>query len=208
MALVLENRPIINLPVMETFLTIQGEGAFTGHAAWFIRLAGCNVGCVWCDVKDSWDASRHPVRVVDELADEAAASGAPIVVVTGGEPVLHDLSAITKALKGRGLRTHIETSGVEEISGEWDWICLSPKKFRAPVESSFLKADELKVVVYHPSDLQWAMDLASRVRPDCALLLQPEWSKAAESTNLIVDHIRRHPNWRVSLQTHKYMNIP
>lgn len=198
----------IPLPVMENFLTIQGEGVYTGHAAWFIRLAGCNVGCVWCDVKDSWDASKHPMRTVDELADEAAASGAPIVVVTGGEPVLHELSTLTKSLKARGLRTHIETSGVEEITGAWDWICLSPKKFRSPVESSFLKADELKVVIYHPSDLDWALELAKKVRPSCALLLQPEWSRVSESTPIIVEHIRRNPGWRVSLQTHKYMNIP
>ena len=142
------------LPVMESFHTIQGEGAYTGYAAWFIRLGGCDVGCVWCDVKDSWDASRHPRLSIEEIVSGAASSGAPISVITGGEPAMHDLSGLTAALQQAGMRTHIETSGAWPLTGKWDWVCLSPKKFKAPVDSVWQKADELKVIVYHPSDIE------------------------------------------------------
>lgn len=197
-----------HLPLMESFHTIQGEGVFTGQSAYFIRLGGCDVGCVWCDVKDSWDASRHPLVSIAEMVSDAKKSGAPIAVVTGGEPAMHPLEKLTTGLKSVRLRTHIETSGACEISGEWDWICLSPKKFKLPVASSFLKANELKVVVYNKSDLDWALEQASKVGPECILLLQPEWSREKEMMPSMVDFIKSHPKWRISLQTHKYMNIP
>ncbi|MBM3178713.1 MAG: radical SAM protein [Bacteroidetes bacterium] len=197
-----------HLPLMESFHTIQGEGVFTGQASFFIRLGGCDVGCVWCDVKDSWDASRHPLVSVVDMVSNAKKSGAPIAVVTGGEPAMHPLELLTAGLKSAGIRTHIETSGACEITGEWDWVCLSPKKFKLPVPSSYQKANELKVIVYHKSDLEWALEQASKVGPECILLLQPEWSREKEMTTLIVDFVKKHQNWRISLQTHKYMNIP
>lgn len=197
-----------HLPLMESFHTIQGEGVFTGQSAYFIRLGGCDVGCVWCDVKESWDASRHPLVAVAEMVSDAKKSGAPIAVVTGGEPAMHPLEKLTTGLKSAGLRTHLETSGACEISGAWDWICLSPKKFKLPVASSYLKANELKVIVYHKSDFEWALDQASKVNSDCALLIQPEWSREKEMMPSMVDFIKSHPKWRISLQTHKYMNIP
>jgi len=196
------------LPVMESFHTIQGEGAYTGYAAWFIRLGGCDVGCVWCDVKDSWDMDKHPRVSIDQLVSEAKASGAPIAVITGGEPAMHDLLQLTSALKAEGMRTHIETSGAWPLTGKWDWVCLSPKKFKAPVDPVWAAAHELKVIVYHPSDLEWAARQAEQVGEGCKLLLQPEWSRAAEMTPLIVDFVKSNPRWQVSLQTHKYMNIP
>lgn len=197
-----------HLPLMESFHTIQGEGVFTGQSSFFIRLGGCDVGCVWCDVKDSWDASRHPLVSVVDMVSNAKKSGAPIAVVTGGEPAMHPLELLTAGLKSAGIRTHIETSGACEITGEWDWVCLSPKKFKLPVPSSYQKANELKVIVYHKSDLEWALEQASKVGPECILLLQPEWSREKEMTTLIVDFVKKHQNWRISLQTHKYMNIP
>lgn len=196
------------LPVMESFLTIQGEGAFTGQAAYFIRLAGCDVGCTWCDVKESWDAAKHPVRSVEDIVAEAATYPARIAVVTGGEPLLHELGPLTSALRGAGFRTHIETSGSSPLSGEWDHICFSPKKFKAPVPGFHTLADELKVVVFNRHDLQWAEGHAALVGNDCALFLQPEWSKQATMAPLVVDYILHHPRWRVSLQTHKYLEIP
>lgn len=193
---------------MEDFYTIQGEGGFQGYAAYFLRLGGCDVGCVWCDVKESWDASLHPLVSVDEMAARAKASGTSIVVVTGGEPVMHDLSALTAALKSAGLRTHIETSGVYPIRGDWDWVCFSPKKFKRPDPTVYEKANELKVVVYHRSDIAWAEEFAAQVRPGCRLFLQPEWSKEKEMLPPIIDYVKTNPRWQVSLQTHKYMNIP
>jgi 7-carboxy-7-deazaguanine synthase len=193
---------------MEDFLTLQGEGFHQGSAAYFLRLGGCDVGCVWCDVKESWPAEAHPKVEVAEMADRAAKSGAPLAVVTGGEPTMYDLHELTDALHKRGLRTHLETSGVNHITGSWDWICLSPKKFKKPDPTSYAKADELKVIVFHPSDLAWAEQEASHVNPACRLYLQPEWSKEKEMVPLIVDYIKKHPRWRISLQVHKYLNIP
>ncbi|MBS1570151.1 MAG: 7-carboxy-7-deazaguanine synthase QueE, partial [Bacteroidetes bacterium] len=184
------------LPVMESFLTLQGEGAFTGQAAWFIRLAGCDVGCSWCDVKDSWDAAKHPVRTVAEIVAEAAAQPARMAVVTGGEPLMHELGPLTAALREAGFRTHIETSGSSPISGEWHHICFSPKKFKAPVAGFHALADELKVVVFNKHDLQWAEGHAAQVRPDCALYLQPEWGKRESMAPLVVDYAMHHPRWR------------
>ncbi|MBL7847554.1 MAG: 4Fe-4S cluster-binding domain-containing protein [Cyclobacteriaceae bacterium] len=193
---------------MEDFLTLQGEGYYQGTSAYFLRLGGCDVGCVWCDVKESWPAEKHPLVSTEIMADRAAQSGAPIAVVTGGEPGMYNLSGLTAALKQRGLRTHLETSGAYPITGEWDWVCLSPKKFKQPDATSYGKADELKVVVYHPSDLAWAEKEATHVRPACRLYLQPEWSREKEMVPLIIDYIKRNPKWRISLQVHKYLNIP
>jgi organic radical activating enzyme len=197
-----------DLPLMEDFYTIQGEGAFQGTAAYFIRLAGCEVGCVWCDVKESWDASLHPVVSVKEIVARAQSSNCKLAVVTGGEPAHYDLTELTSQLHHAGLRTHLETSGAYEITGKWDWVCLSPKKFKPPVNSSFSMADELKIVVYNKSDFDWAEQHASHVNADCKLYLQPEWSKERETVPLIIDYIKTNTRWKVSLQVHKYMNIP
>lgn len=196
-----------NLPLMEDFYTIQGEGAYQGHAAYFIRLGGCDVGCVWCDVKESWDASAHPIVAVEDMVKKAKESKCKIVVVTGGEPAHYDLTELTAQIHSVGMRTHIETSGAYEISGKWDWVCLSPKKFKKPVQSSYPLADELKVVIYNKSDFQWAEEHAAKVSDKCALYLQPEWSKEKEMVPLIVDYVKTHPHWKISLQVHKYMNI-
>lgn len=196
------------LPVMEHFYTLQGEGFHQGRAAYFIRLGGCDVGCVWCDVKDSWDASAHPLYSIEELLAEVKKTPAEIVVITGGEPLMHDLEAFTLALQNAGLRTHIETSGAHPLSGRWDWICLSPKKFKAPLPEILQQAQELKVVVYHPSDFQWAEQYAAEMAPSCRLYLQPEWSRSETVTPLIVDYIKSHPRWTLSLQVHKYIQVP
>lgn len=193
---------------MEHFYTIQGEGAFQGQAAYFLRLGGCEVGCVWCDVKESWDANKHPETAISTMVEFAAQSGAPRVVVTGGEPVMYELTDLTSALQARNLHTNLETSGAYEITGTWSWICLSPKKFKAPVPSSFAVANELKVVIYHPSDFDWAESHAAKVGPECQLFLQPEWSREKEMLPLIIAYVKKFPQWRISLQTHKYMDIP
>ncbi len=196
------------LPLMEDFLTLQGEGSFQGSLAYFIRLGGCDVGCVWCDVKESWPAEAHPQVAVDTIVDRAKQSGAPIAVITGGEPTMYNLEALTAALQKEHIRTHIETSGAYPITGTWDWICLSPKKFKSPDPSSYERANELKVIVFHPSDLVWAEKEVSKVNTSCRLFLQPEWSKEKEMVPLIIDYIRKNPRWRISLQIHKYLNIP
>lgn len=195
------------LHVMETFYTVQGEGAFAGAPAYFIRLGGCDVGCVWCDVKESWDAGRHPSIPVVELAEKVAASGAKICVITGGEPAMYNLESLTEELKSRGIRTHLETSGVYPLTGNWDWVTFSPKKFKAPHESTYALASELKVVVYHKSDLAWAVSHAEKVDQRCMLYLQPEWEKRAEMQPLILDFIRVNTQWRISVQTHKYLGV-
>ena len=199
---------VVRLPLMEDFYTIQGEGFYQGSAAYFIRLGGCDVGCVWCDVKESWDASAHPLVSVNEMASKAKDSGAKIVVVTGGEPVMYDLTALTDALRAAGLRTHLETSGAYPITGTWDWICFSPKKFKTPDNSVLRMADELKVIVYNKSDFTWGEEFASGVNSQCQLFLQPEWSKEKEVLPLIIEYVKSNPKWQVSLQVHKYMNIP
>lgn len=196
------------LPLMEDFYTIQGEGFYQGHAAYFLRLGGCDVGCVWCDVKESWDASLHPLTSVKVMAEKAAASGSRLAVVTGGEPVMYDLTELTKELQSRGLKTNIETSGAYPLTGTWDWICLSPKKFKAPHPSVFEKANELKIIVYNKSDFAWAEEHAAKVKSTCQLFLQPEWSKEKEMLPMIIEYVKKNPQWQVSLQVHKYMNIP
>ena len=195
------------LPVMETFYSIQGEGSYQGHAAFFIRLGGCDVGCVWCDVKESWDAEAHPKMSVEELVNEVKRSKTEIVIITGGEPLLYNCTALTAALQNENFKTHIETSGSSPLSGSWDWICLSPKKFKAPLDSVLAKANELKVVVFNKSDFEWAKQHAEKVGPNCVLYLQPEWSKEKEMLPLITAFIQENPQWKLSLQIHKYMNV-
>jgi len=196
------------LPLMEDFYTIQGEGFYQGHAAYFIRLGGCDVGCVWCDVKESWDATLHPLVSIEEMTNRAKSSGTELVVVTGGEPTLYNLSDLTTSLKNSGLTTNIETSGAYPITGSWNWVCLSPKKFKAPHNSVYEAADELKIIVYNRSDFEWAEEHASKVKSTCELFLQPEWSKEKEMIPQIIDYVKLNPRWKVSLQIHKYMNIP
>ena len=195
-------------PVMEAFATVQGEGAHTGTPSWFIRLGGCDVGCVWCDVKESWDADAHPRQSVEELVAAAADSGRKTVVVTGGEPAMYDLTPLSEALRAAGLQAHIETSGAHPLTGTWDWVTLSPKKFKACREDVYPLADELKAVVYHRSDMDWAAEHAEHVREDCALFLQPEWDRRDDATFWILSWIAARPGWRISLQTHKYIGIP
>ena len=198
----------LSLPVMEDFYTIQGEGFHQGSAAYFIRLAGCDVGCVWCDVKESWNVNAHPKVSLKEISAKAKASGSSIAVVTGGEPTMHNLGGLTESLHEAGLNTHIETSGAYKLTGEWDWVCFSPKKFKGPDESIYPLASELKVVVFNKSDFEWAEDFAAKVNDRCHLYLQPEWSKEKEMLPLIIDYIKANPQWKISLQVHKYMNIP
>lgn len=204
----LKSEMLNSLPLMEDFYTIQGEGFYQGSAAYFIRLGGCEVRCVWCDVKDSWDVDAHPKIDVKHIVEKAKTSGCKIVVVTGGEPTMHNLSALTDELKQAGLRTHIETSGAYPITGEWDWVCFSPKKFKPPHASVPEKADELKVVIFHKTDFAWAEDFAKQVRPECELYLQPEWSKEKDILPLIIEYVKKDPRWKISLQVHKYMDIP
>ncbi|MFA7379786.1 MAG: 7-carboxy-7-deazaguanine synthase QueE [Bacteroidia bacterium] len=193
---------------MEHFYTIQGEGYYSGQAAYFIRLAGCDVGCVWCDVKESWDASIHPKYSVDEMVKWVTDSKATIAVITGGEPLLHQLDELTTALQAKGIRTHIETSASSPLSGKWDWICVSPKKFKHPLNEVTFTAHELKVVVFNKSDLEWAEQHAQHVNKNCRLYLQPEWDKKETVLPLIIDYVKQHPQWTISIQTHKYINIP
>jgi 7-carboxy-7-deazaguanine synthase len=204
------------LPVMEHFYTLQGEGYHQGRAAYFIRLGGCDVGCVWCDVKDSWDADKHPKFSIDQMVQMAVdgtkennkENSDVIVVITGGEPLMHSLDELTYVLKQKGFKTNIETSGSSALSGNWDWICFSPKKFKAPLPEVIEKADELKVVIFNKTDFDWAEKFAKLVPASCKLYLQPEWDKAAIVTPMIIDYIKQNPQWRVSLQIHKYINVP
>lgn len=193
---------------MEHFYTLQGEGLYTGQAAYFIRVAGCDVGCVWCDVKDSWDAKGFPLMTSEQIVTEALKHPSRIAVVTGGEPTMYDLKPLTNALKINGFRTHIETSAAHLISGNWDWITLSPKKFKPPLEENLLLADELKIIIFNTSDFDWAESYAALVRPNCKLLLQVEWSKRETLTKSIIDYVKNNPRWQISIQTHKYLNIP
>ncbi len=195
------------LPVMERFYTIQGEGVHSGCPAYFIRLAGCDVGCVWCDVKDSWNAEEHPLLSVEELINDVVHAGAYPVIITGGEPLMHDLQELTVGLRSNAIAVHLETSGVHPLSGEWNWITFSPKKFKRPTEEIFQKAHEMKVIVFHPSDIAWAEELSKKLNSECSLLLQPEWERSEEMLPLIMNFITSHPQWRLSLQTHKYIGV-
>lgn len=197
-----------SLPLMEEFYTIQGEGYHTGKAAYFIRLGGCDVGCHWCDVKESWDASIHPLTSADTIVANAKIHPGKAVVITGGEPLMYNLDYLTQSLKDNGIRTFIETSGAYPLSGTWDWICLSPKKFKSPRPDVTPFADELKVIVFNKSDFKWAETYAKTVSSSCKLYLQPEWSKHLEVLPLIIEYVKQNPRWEISLQTHKYLNIP
>ena len=199
---------VITLTVMESFYTLQGEGFHQGKAAYFIRLGGCDVGCSWCDVKESWDAEKHPVVPIENLISNVTGTPAEIVVITGGEPLMHNLDELTTALHEKGLRTHMETSGAYEMSGQWDWICISPKKFKSPLPENLPLADELKIIVYNKSDFAWGEIHAVHVSDHCRLYLQPEWEKSSLMTPLIIEYIKQHPEWELSLQIHKYINVP
>jgi organic radical activating enzyme len=193
---------------MEMFYSLQGEGYHQGKAAYFIRLAGCDVGCVWCDVKESWDASKHPVLSIEEIVSSALAYPGRLAIITGGEPLLYNLDALTAALKKAGFELNIETSGSSPMSGNWDWVCLSPKKFKAPLAESIAAASELKVVIFNKHDFEWAETYAKQVPATCKLYLQPEWDKANENTPLIIEYIKANPNWELSAQLHKYIQVP
>ena len=201
-------KELTSIPVMEHFYTIQGEGFHQGRAAYFVRLGGCDVGCVWCDVKESWDASAHPRMTIAEIVAAVKNTPATMVVITGGEPLMHSLDELTVALQQAGLQTNIETSGSHPLSGNWNWICLSPKKFKAPLPEIVPLADELKIVVFNKSDFAWAEQYAAQASPGCKLYLQPEWDKREQVTPLIVDYIKAHPQWELSLQVHKYIHVP
>ncbi len=196
------------LPLMEEFYTIQGEGFNTGKAAYFIRIGGCDVGCHWCDVKESWDATLHPLTTADTILQNVLNSKTPAVVVTGGEPLIYNLNYLTSILKQNNIETYIETSGAYALSGNWNWICLSPKKTMLPKAEIYLEAHELKIIVFNKHDFLFAEEQATKVSSSCYLYLQPEWSKSADLMPEIVEYIKANPRWMVSLQTHKYMNIP
>ena len=195
------------LPLMEAFYTIQGEGFHQGKAAYFIRLAGCDVGCIWCDVKESWDTKDHPESSIREIIKKGLIYPSRLAVVTGGEPLMYDLFELTTELRASGFKTHLETSGVYPVSGNWDWICFSPKKFKSPDPVIYDKADELKIIIYNQSDFNWALDFQSKVNPACKLYLQPEWSRKNKMVPLMIEFIKANPKWGISLQIHKYMNI-
>lgn len=197
----------VMLPLMEEFYTIQGEGFHKGTAAYFIRVGGCDVGCHWCDVKESWNANLHPATDTSTIIKNAV-SYAKTAVITGGEPLMWNLDFLTESLQKSGLKTHIETSGAYTLSGKWDWICLSPKKTKLPLPEVHEAADELKVIIYNKNDFKFAEEQAGKVGSKCQLFLQPEWSKKDKMTPLIVDYVMKNPQWNISLQTHKYLNIP
>ena len=200
--------PAQNLPLMEEFLTLQGEGAHTGSSAYFLRIGGCDVGCHWCDVKESWNAELHPVTPLEQMVQNAVASGSPTVVVTGGEPLMWNMGPLTDALHAAGLHVHLETSGAYPLTGTWDWICLSPKKTKAPRSEWYAVAHELKVIVFNNDDFRWAEVHAQEINQGAKRFLQPEWSKREKALPEIIAYIERNPTWRLSLQTHKYIGLP
>ena len=195
------------LPLMEEFYTIQGEGFHTGTAAYFVRIGGCDVGCHWCDVKESWNAALHPPTQIEMIVANAK-KYAETIVVTGGEPLMWDMTALTTQLQNADMKVHIETSGAYPLSGTWDWICLSPKKNKLPTQTVYAKANELKVIIHNKHDFVFAEEQAALVNNNAILFLQPEWSKKDEMTPFIVDYVMANSKWRISLQTHKYLNIP
>lgn len=193
---------------MEQFYSVQGEGYFSGKPAYFIRIAGCDVGCSWCDVKESWNANEHEILSIDEITSFVSKAKAEFVVITGGEPAMYNLDLLTTALKKINCFLAIETSGVYELSGTLDWICFSPKKFKNPHEGIYSIANELKVIVFNKHDLSWAEEHASKLNENCKLYLQPEWSKHEKMLPIILDYIKENPKWTLSLQTHKFINVP
>ena len=196
------------IPIMESFYSVQGEGFYSGRPAYFIRTAGCDVGCVWCDVKESWNRYEHPEIEIDRIVAAIQSSGTDFVVVTGGEPAMYDLTRLTREFHKSGMEIAMETSGAYPILGEYDWICLSPKKFKLPLEENYAKANELKMIIFNKHDLEWAEELRKKVRPGCKLYLQPEWDKSEKMLPLIIQHVKENTYWSISLQTHKFMNIP
>ena len=196
------------LPVMESFYTIQGEGYHQGRAAYFIRLGGCDVGCFWCDVKESWNANNHPLVSIEEIVNNAAVHPGRLAVITGGEPLMHPLDELTQQLQSAGFETNIETSGSNTFSGKWNWVCLSPKKFKLPTPEALSKANELKIIIYNLKDFEWAEQHAALVNKNCKLYLQPEWSRSSVMTPHIIEYIKNNPQWEISLQIHKYMHVP
>lgn len=196
------------LPVMEHFYTIQGEGFHQGRAAYFVRLGGCDVGCPWCDVKESWDINAHPRIAVADMVSTVAASGAKICIITGGEPLMHNLTALTAGLHAQGILAHIETSGAYPLSGSLDWVCVSPKRYKLPLQECLTAANELKMVVSHRNDLRFAEQYAAKVGPQCRLYLQPEWDEADDIIPLLIDYVKNNQQWEISLQLHKYLNVP
>jgi organic radical activating enzyme len=198
----------IVLPIMEAFYTIQGEGFHTGTPSYFIRIGGCDVGCHWCDVKESWNEMLHPATSVNNIIEETLKYPSDTVIITGGEPLIWNLDFLTSQLKSHNKQTHVETSGAYPITGKWDWICLSPKKTKSPLAEVYKKANELKVIIYNRDDFNFAIEEAEKVSENCKLYLQPEWSKKDKVTSLIIDFVMKNPKWKISLQTHKYLNIP
>ena len=195
-------------PLMEAFYTLQGEGYHSGKPAYFIRLAGCDVGCHWCDVKESWDAGLHKITSIEDIVSGAMAYPSKFAVITGGEPLMHDLTELTNSLIEKKYELAIETSGAYSLSGTWHWICLSPKKFKAPREEFYAVVNELKVIIFNKSDFKWAEEHAAKVNKNCKLYLQVEWSKRDELTLLLIEYVKQNPQWRISVQTHKYLDIP
>lgn len=195
-------------PLMEAFYTLQGEGYYTGKAAYFIRLAGCDVGCHWCDVKESWDAGLHKIETTEKIVQLASENPSRFCVITGGEPMMYDLGTLTNQLTTEGFELAVETSGAYPLSGNWHWICLSPKKFKAPKEEFYAVANELKVIIFNSSDFKWAEEHAAKVNKNCKLYLQVEWSKREELTPSLIEYVKQNPQWRISVQTHKHLNIP
>lgn len=198
----------VEIPVMETFHSIQGEGAHSGRSAFFIRLAGCDVGCHWCDVKESWEVDKSQLRTISSVLEELVKEPCAFVVITGGEPCMYDLGPLTEALINFGMQTHLETSGAYPLSGEWHWICFSPKKFKAPLEEFYQKANELKTVIFNKNDIEWTQGHIDKMNSDAQIFLQPEWSKKEEMMPIIVEAIQQDPRKRISVQIHKYLNIP
>ena len=195
------------LPLMEAFYTLQGEGYHKGSAAYFIRIGGCDVGCHWCDVKESWDAKKHPPTLIKEIVEDAK-KYSDTIVITGGEPLMWNMEPLTSILASKSMKIHIETSGAYPITGHWDWFCLSPKKNKMPLSEAYKRADELKMIIYNKDDFRFAEEQASRVNKNCVLYLQPEWSVKDKVTPIIVEYVMNNPKWKISLQTHKYLNIP
>lgn len=196
------------LPIMETFYSIQGEGHHTGVPSFFIRLGGCDVGCPWCDVKESWDVNAHPKRSIDDLVNEVVDSGAKVAIITGGEPLMHNLDDLCRELQSNGIKTHLETSGAHPLSGNWDWICLSPKKFKNALDAFYDIAHELKVIVFNKHDLQWSEGHKEKCQSSTKFYLQPEWDKREMTTPMVLNYIRENPEWSISMQTHKYIGVP
>tara|TARA_B100002051_G_scaffold275295_1_gene318765 strand:+ start:870 stop:1487 length:618 start_codon:yes stop_codon:yes gene_type:complete len=204
---VINSKSETKIPVMESFYSIQGEGAHTGKPSYFIRLAGCDVNCHWCDVKDSWDINSNQYKTVQEIVEDVLEYSAEIIIITGGEPLMHDLTELTAALKAKDKKIHLETSGTHPLTGSFDWICFSPKKFKKPLDEFFKLSNELKIIIFNDSDFLWAEDLLNKIENSPVLVMQPEWSKSEKINPKILEYVKTNPKWRISLQTHKYLDV-